>query len=208
LLLWDDRVVQATNIHIGDFSISATILIIGTSVSYKLTTVYGPTRSNLKAAFFQELVDLKPPSGTSWLVSGDFNQIHKARDKNRGNINRRRIIDFRNTLNTCDLKDIHLQNRKFTWSNEQQEPILSNLHGFFCNEDWDVTFSKHLPHALSSSLFDHCPLLLANDGGPKNPSPSALKTFGSRCQTLWSKSIMLGRKLAPTTSLVNASSTN
>jgi hydroxymethylpyrimidine/phosphomethylpyrimidine kinase len=28
---------------------------------------------------------------------------------------------------------------------------------------------NHIFHALSSSLSDHCPLLLANDSGPKRP---------------------------------------
>jgi hypothetical protein len=64
-------------------------------------------------------------------------------------------------------KEIHLQNRKFTLSNEQHDPTLSKLDTFFCNEDWDITFSNHILHALSSSLSDHCPLLLANNSGPK-----------------------------------------
>jgi hypothetical protein len=37
---------------ITTFSLSATITIIGTNITFKLTTVYGPTRGNLKDAFF------------------------------------------------------------------------------------------------------------------------------------------------------------
>ena len=94
LLLWDDRVVQASNVVIGTFSLSATIAVNGADLSFKLTTVYGPTRGNLKDAFFAELVASKPPAGTRWLVMGDFNQIHKASDKNRGNSNKSRIVRF------------------------------------------------------------------------------------------------------------------
>jgi hypothetical protein len=75
------------------------------------------------------------------------------------------------------LKEIHLQNRKFTWSNEQQDPTMSKLDAFFCNEDWDVTFSNHILHALSSSLSDHCPLLLANESGPKKPKSFRFENF-------------------------------
>jgi hypothetical protein len=89
-------------------------------------------------------------------------------------------VRLRNALNFCDLKEIHLQNSKFIWSNEQHDPALSKLDTFFCNEDWDVTFSNHILNALSSSLSDHCPLILANDSGPKKP-----KSF--RFQNFWTK---------------------
>lgn len=50
--------------------------------------------------------------------------------------------------------------------------MLCKLDGFFCNAEWDIGFASHILHALSSSLSDHCLLLLANDGGPRRP-----KTF-------------------------------
>jgi hypothetical protein len=159
------------------FSLSATITIVGTGTSFKLTTVYGPTRGNLKDAFFAEMIAAKPPIGTRWLITGDFNQIYRARDKNRANSNRSRIVRFQNALNTCGLKEIHLQNRKFTWTNEQQDPTMSKLDAFFCNEEWDITFANHILHALSSSLSDHCPLLLANDSVHKRPKSFRFENF-------------------------------
>uniref|UniRef100_A0A453F8Q5 Endonuclease/exonuclease/phosphatase domain-containing protein n=1 Tax=Aegilops tauschii subsp. strangulata TaxID=200361 RepID=A0A453F8Q5_AEGTS len=177
LLLWDEDHVCFENVHHGDFTLSAQITIISSNTSFKFTTVYGPTRNNLKDVFFQELKDEKPPLGERWLVAGDFNQIYRARDKNRSNANRSRITHFRNALNFCELKEIHLQNRRFTWSNEQNNPTMSKLDGFFCNEDWDITFDKHILHALSSSLSDHCPLLLANDDGPRRPRSFRFENF-------------------------------
>ena len=182
LILWDDRVIQFLNVTTGTFSLSGDVAVCGSDISFKLTVVYGPTRGNLKDAFFAELAALKPMAGTKWLVNGDFNQIYKANDKNRGNANRSRIVRFRNALNSCELKEIHLQNRKFTWSNERQDPTLCKLDGFFCNEEWDITFPDHILHALSSSLSDHCPLLLANAKDRENPKPFALRIFGSRCR--------------------------
>ena len=78
LMLWDETKVQATDVVQGTFTLSSLFSIIGSDVSFKLTTVYGPTRGNLKDAFFAELVAAKPPSGTRWLVTGDFNQIYRA----------------------------------------------------------------------------------------------------------------------------------
>lgn len=160
--------------------LSAMVTIVESSTSFKLTTVYGPTRSNLKDSFFQEMISQKPLDGVKWLITGDFNQIYHARDKNRANVDRSRLVRFRNALNSCELKEIHLQNRKFTWSNEQHNPTMSKLDSFFCNEDWDIHFGSHILHALSSSLSDHCPLLLASDEGP-----SRQKSF--RFENFWTK---------------------
>jgi hypothetical protein len=81
LMLWDENVVQVSNVIMCTFSLSATITIVGMNISFKLTTVYGPTRGNLKVAFFAESVAAKPPIGTRWLVTGDFNQMYRAREK-------------------------------------------------------------------------------------------------------------------------------
>lgn len=40
------------------------------------------------------------------------------------------MVRFRNTLNACDIKEIHLQNRKFMWTNEQQDPTMRKLDTF------------------------------------------------------------------------------
>ncbi|XP_071683655.1 uncharacterized protein [Lolium perenne] len=123
--------------------------------------------SNRKDDFFAELISQKPAQGISWLALGDFNQIRRARDKINGNINRSRINRFRAALQTCELKEIHLQNHRFTWSNRRANPTLCNLDAFFCNDEWDLTFDSHVLHTLSSSLSDHRALLLADDSGPR-----------------------------------------
>ena len=64
---------------------------------------------------------------------------------------------------------MHLQNRRFTWSNERRNLTLCKLDAVFCNPEWDIHFGTHVLHALSSSLSDHCPLLLNDDAGPHKP---------------------------------------
>ena len=138
LLLWDDSAVTVTNVQIGVYFLSATVAInnYGDDKTFKLTTVYGPTRSINKDAFYLELTSEKPPPRTKWPVNGDFNQIYRARDKNRANVDRSRLVRFRNALNTCELKEIHMQNIKFTWSNEQSNPTMSKPDSLFCDEDF------------------------------------------------------------------------
>jgi exonuclease III len=117
LLLWDETVVRISNIHVSEFSLSATVFVINSGEEFKLTTVYGPSTSTRKDEFFNELRGLKPLGGVKWLALGDFNQIYRAHDKNKANVNQRRINRFRSVLHDCELKEIPLQNRIFTWRN-------------------------------------------------------------------------------------------
>ena len=84
---------------------------------------------------------------------------------------------FRTTLNRCRLKEIHLQNRKYTWSNERRRPTLARLDRVFCNEHWDLEFGQHGLQALSTAQSDHCPLLLSNMTGPRQPRPFRFENF-------------------------------
>jgi hypothetical protein len=169
-------------VQISEFCLSADVHVLNCNNEgdFMITTVYGPTAHNRKDAFFAELVALKPPSGVRWLVLGDFNQIRRARDKNNNNVNRGRINRFRAALQSCDLHEIHLQNRRFTWSNERENPTLCKLDAFYCNDAWDICFGSHVLNALSSSLSDHCPLLLADDRGPKKPRSFKFENFWVR----------------------------
>ena len=177
LLLWDENFVAVSDVHATKFCLSATVTSVHSGSTLKITTVYGPTLASRKDDFFAELLSLKPAANIMWLALGDFNQIFRARDKSNTDINRRRMNKFRATLNSCDLKAIHLQNRRFTWSNGQVAPTMSRIDGAFCNPEWDLNFGSHILHAISFSLSDHCPLLLADDSGPRRPRAFSFENF-------------------------------
>lgn len=89
-------------------------------------------RNRRKEEFLHEMISIKPPPGTPWLILGDFNLIYKASDKNILNLNHRLMGKFRTALDECELMEICLQNRKFTWSNERENPTLVRLDRAFC----------------------------------------------------------------------------
>jgi hypothetical protein len=60
---------------------------------------------------------------------------------------------------------------------EQQDTTLSKLDTFFCDNECDVTFSKHIVHGLSSSLSYYFPLLLEIDSGLKRPKTFWFENF-------------------------------
>jgi hypothetical protein len=56
---------------------------------------------------------------------------------------------------------------KFTWSNGQDPPTLSRIDRAFCSLGWEQLFLDPILQATSSSISDHCPLILH----PPPPDP-------------------------------------
>jgi hypothetical protein len=136
------------------------VTMVLTNVSFLLTTCNGPPDDRRKEEFLQEMISIKPASQIPWLIMGDFNLIYKASDKNNLNLNRRLMGKFRAALDDCELMEICLQNRKFTWSNERSSPTMVRLDRAFCNGEWELLFPNFALHVLSTGASDHCPILL------------------------------------------------
>jgi hypothetical protein len=113
-------------------------------------------------------------------INGDFNQIYRDREKNKQTSNWHRINRFRDILHLCDLIEVPLQNRRFTWSNKRANPTLSKLDYVFGNAEWDPSFDGHNLNALSSSLSDHCPLLWVHSNVPSRPRAFKFENFWTK----------------------------
>jgi exonuclease III len=114
LLLWKGVEVAVTNVHVTRYSITAEVTLHHCSTSFIISVVYGPSRRSEKESFLQHLRQLKPPNGSHWLILGDFNLIYKERDKNNSNLNFRLMSRFRRTIDYCQIKELRLQNWKYT----------------------------------------------------------------------------------------------
>lgn len=88
---------QCSNFAVGDYGLSAKVLILSLNKRFTISMAYVPT-SNHKEAIYVELLSHKPPSGVKWLVCRDFDQIYRVRDKNKPNFNRRGIKKIRGAL--------------------------------------------------------------------------------------------------------------
>jgi hypothetical protein len=93
------------------------------------------------------------------LIAGDFNLIYRASDKNNSNINRAMMGRFRKLVEDLSLKEVPLYGRKYTWSNQQDSPVLVKLDRVLCSVEWEDIFPNVLQSAASEGS-DHCPLLL------------------------------------------------
>uniref|UniRef100_A0A453NBU0 DUF4283 domain-containing protein n=3 Tax=Aegilops tauschii subsp. strangulata TaxID=200361 RepID=A0A453NBU0_AEGTS len=66
-----------------------------------------------------ELREIRAACPGPWMLCGDFDLILRDEDKNNGNLNRRMMGRFRCLVNDLALKEVYLNGRRFTWSNEQ-----------------------------------------------------------------------------------------
>jgi len=142
-----------------------------------ITVVYGPQDDHEKIQFLQELRDVKQSVSDNWLVIGDFNLILQAQDKSNYNLNRRMMGIFRSWVNDLEIKELSLRGRRFTWSNDVTQTRIDRA---FCTSEWDMMLPGCSLQALSSSVSDHCPLLLV---GKHNVA----RFLGFRFEVFWPK---------------------
>lgn len=110
--------------------------------------------------FLEELAAIRDQCSGPWAIIGDFNLILDETDKNNRRINRRTMCLFRQCVAELELLDVHLHGRRYTWSNERENPTWVRLDRTLVTLDWDERFPNHHLQALSSDASDHCPLLL------------------------------------------------
>jgi hypothetical protein len=115
-----------------------------------LTCVYGPQSNSDKMLFLQELRDFRAACFGPWLIAGDFNLIYRASDKNYSNINRAMMGRFRKLVEDLSLKEVPLYGRKYTWSNQQDSPVLVKLDRALCSVEWEDIFPNVLLQSAAS----------------------------------------------------------
>jgi hypothetical protein len=160
IVAWNSDDVQVVGSRTDQFSVSVQISCAG-GPAWWLTAVYGPTVDELKPLFLDELRALRAVLAGAWAVAGDFNLIVDARDKSNTRLNRRSMSMFRRCLNDLELRESNLLGRRYTWSNERDTPTMVKLDRWFGSVEWDEMHPDASLSALSSSLSDHCPILMS-----------------------------------------------
>jgi hypothetical protein len=127
---------------------------------WDLTGVYGPQPENEKMNFVAELRHIRNLMKPEWLILGDFNMIRRAREKNKGTINRRLMRQFNHTIDYLQLLELDLNGKLYTWSNEQDAPTMSRIDRFLATTEWHDFFPQADLQAIGSMTSDHCPLVM------------------------------------------------
>ena len=64
----------------------------------------------------------------------DFNYIRYPHNRNRGSGDITRMMQFNEVIHNLALVEIPLKDRKYTWSNMQEAPLLEKLDWVFTSE--------------------------------------------------------------------------
>lgn len=179
LLAVHEDFYKLRDVIVGEFTVSARLEATTTVADWWLTVVYGPQGDSDKLRFLQELRNIRAFFGDCWLVMGDFNLILQAQDKSKDNLNRRLMDSFRSLVDDLELKELSLQGRKFTWSNNTTHTRIDRA---FCTVDWDLMLPNCALHATSSVVFDHSPLLLVGNNLRKSYRGFHFEVFWPRLQ--------------------------
>jgi len=139
---------MASATRVDHHSVSVQFTLAHSSLWW-LTCVYGPQSNDDKLLFLQESRDLRSGCIGPWLIVGDFNIIVREEEKNTGIINRAMMGRFRWPINDLNLKELPMVGRRFTWSNQQDNPTLVKLDRVLCSIDWEQLF-------FSSNAQENC----------------------------------------------------
>jgi hypothetical protein len=88
------------------------------------------------------------------------------------------VNHFRAVLEELELKELHLHGRRFTWSSGTANPALSKIDHVFMSKEWELTNPDCYLQALSTSVSDHCPMLISC-------TPFARKYCNFRFEASW-----------------------
>jgi hypothetical protein len=89
--------------------------------------VYGATQDSEKGNFLSELVRMCGTESILLMVGGDFNIIHSPSKKNNIRYNDRWPSLFNTVINSLNLRELELSDRRFTWINNLQTPTFEKL---------------------------------------------------------------------------------
>lgn len=78
---------------------------------------------------------------------------------------------FNDWLNFNGLVELKISSRSFTWTNNQEQPILAAIDKFLCNNNFEQKYPLAFVTSKSRAGSDHVPLVI-NFGVNKPRKPS------------------------------------
>jgi hypothetical protein len=106
----------------------------------RLVTIYGPTHEEKREQFLRELSNMCAKNDLPMIVGGDFNILRYSSEKNKTFCANRYSDMFNWIINSYGLREITLNDGKFTCSNNHADPTLEKLDRVLMKDKWEVVF--------------------------------------------------------------------
>jgi len=167
----DERKFDVIAWKVGKFSVAGIIKNCHDNFVWRLVVVYGSPYEEGKLEFLEELDSLLTNWDGPTVLGGDFNITITAKEKNNGQINQKWANSLIDLINKWGLVELKNSSRSYTWTNNQDNPILAALDKIFCTINFEQKFPLAFVTARPRVGSDHVPLIL-NLGfkAPKKPS--------------------------------------
>jgi hypothetical protein len=105
-----------------------------------LVVVYGSPYDEFKQDFIKELHMVMAEWQGPTMVGGDFNLVRYQYEKSNGIINFNHDTMFNDWINCWGLIEIKDPCRYFSWSNNQESPIMATLDRILVSTNWEVKY--------------------------------------------------------------------
>jgi hypothetical protein len=131
------------------------------NLSWRLIVVYGSPYEDEKLGFIKELHMVMPTwVGPTLLGGGGVNLVRNQKGKSNGNINFSHASAFNGWINGWGLIEIKDASRSFTWSNNQECPIMATLDRVLASIEWNEKYPLASVNVLPRATSDHNPLII------------------------------------------------
>jgi hypothetical protein len=94
------------------------------------------------------------------MIVGDFNLLSAPSDKNNSNFNAALASSFNDAIRTLALFELPLLDRRYTWTNKRDTPVLARLDRALFNHAWNLRLPQSALSSLPRPTSDHFPLLV------------------------------------------------
>lgn len=149
----------------GELFVSMALTHRQSNLKWEVIIVYGPADHRRSQAFLAELKSKVERCDTPVVVAGDFNLLRSPDDKSSANVDFPRMRMFNDCITDLALREIAWVGARYTWSNNQRDPIRSVLDRVFVSVEWEIAFPLCSLRAVTRFGSDHIPLLLSSGGG-------------------------------------------
>jgi exonuclease III len=160
LTAWDPDVFSLDHTHRSPYSLTVHLASTTTDLAFTLTNVYAPADHSFTSAFLADFVSLAPAPPLPWMIVGDFNLLRAPSDKNNSNFNASLASSFNDAIRTLALFELPLLDRRYTWTNRRDSPVLARLDRALFNHAWNLRLPQSALSSLPRPTSDHFPLLV------------------------------------------------
>ena len=74
------------------------------------------------------------------MFGGDFNLVSSRKEKNNGIVNFKWIDRFKDQINKYGSIELKAPNRSYTWTNSQEQTIMTAIDTVFCSNSFEQKF--------------------------------------------------------------------